>query len=101
MNEEQNTTGNSPETGDTTDRESSTTDSTAQPQPVADSDNAAEQDDYYEVDHSKKDVISTIGDGEMQNEGLAGAEDLSTDIQSSQDQLPDEQDAAELPDSEG
>lgn len=30
------------------------------------------QDDYYEVDNPKKEVISTIGDGEMHNEGLVG-----------------------------
>lgn len=36
-------------------------------------------DDYYSVDHPKRDTTSTIGDGTMHNEGLVGEGDTSED----------------------
>ena len=36
----------------------------------------ADKDNYYEVDNPKKEVISTIGDGEMHDEGTVGAGDM-------------------------
>ena len=58
------------------------------------------KDEYYAVDHAKKDVVSTIGDGEMHNEGLAGEPDTAADFQSSTDRMQDEQERAERFDSE-
>ncbi|MDB5248806.1 MAG: hypothetical protein JWQ40_3200 [Segetibacter sp.] len=101
MNEEQNTTGNGSETAGAAGKDSLTTASTSPSQTGSDNDNAAQQDDYYAVDHAKKDVISTIGDGEMHDEGLVGAGEITTDLQSSTERLSDEQDTAEFHDSEG
>src|SRR5438128_2192441 len=56
--------------------------------------------DYYAVDYPKKDVLSTIGDGEMRDEGLVGAGETTTGIQSYSDSMSDEQDLAESQDSE-
>jgi hypothetical protein len=101
MNDEQNTPGNGSETGESADNSSTAANNASQSQPVSGGDDAAPQDDYYAVDHAKKDVISTIGDGEMRDEGLVGAGEVAPDIQSSQDRLSDEQDVAEFHDSEG
>ena len=56
---------------------------------------AAPNDNYYEVDYAKKDVISNIGDGEMHDEGLAGAEDDLADLSSGMQASPDDQAGAE------
>lgn len=58
------------------------------------------QDNYYSVDDPKKEAITTIGDGEMHNEGLAGVDDVTEVSQSSEDRLSDEQGVAENHDSE-
>lgn len=98
MNDEQNTDGNSSETGNTG-NESPAKGSISPSQPVS-ANNTQGQDDYYAVDYAKKEVISTIGDGEMHDEGLAGAEEAATGIQSSMERLSDEQYQAESHDSE-
>ena len=56
-------------------------------------------DDYYEVDNPKKGVISSIGDGEMRDEGIVGAGDIPEDNPLLTRQPLDEQDKAELRDS--
>ena len=99
MIEEQNAAGSGSEAGETTGKESANTDNASTGQTVDGTDNVTVQDDYYAVDHGKKEVISTIGDGEMHDEGLAGAGDVSADILTSQD-VTDEQDIAEAHDSE-
>ena len=98
MNEEKNT----PETDSTqqTNDASAATGSAAGFQSATGSNSDETRDDYYAVDHAKKDVISTIGDGEMHDEGLVGAGEISTDLQSSMERLTDEQDEAESHDSE-
>ena len=101
MNDEQNTNENSSETSSAANNETSATDSTLSSQPNSANDNAQPQDDYYDVDYAKKDVISTIGDGEMHDEGLVGSGETTTNIQSSMERLTDEQDQAESHDSEG
>lgn len=98
MNNEQNTTGSNPGTEA---NGSLTKDTSTQSKPVADNGNAGSQDDYYDVDYGKKDVISTVGDGEMHDEGLVGTgEDTTSDFQSSTERMTDEQDEAESHDSE-
>ena len=58
------------------------------------------KDDYYSVDHPKKDFNSTIGDGEMHNEGLVGNGNIEGDDTFSEGSTP-AQDNAEWHDSEG
>lgn len=55
-------------------------------------------DDYYSVDDPRKEVNTTIGDGEMRNEGLAGVDDVDADTFSGGS--TNEQDNAEFHDSE-
>lgn len=101
MNEEQNAASGDSETNGATGKESVTTESDSQLQNTSTGDNAATHDDYYAVDHAKKEVLSTIGDGEMHDEGLVGTgEATTTDIQSSTERMTDEQDEAESHDSE-
>ena len=58
-------------------------------------------DDYYSVDDpKKKENNSTIGDGEMHNEGLVGNGSIADDDTFSEGSTP-EQDNAEWHDSEG
>ncbi len=61
--------------------------------------NDKDNDDYYEVDNPKKELITSIGDGEMRDEGLAGAGDIPEDNPLVNQQPLDEQDKAELRDS--
>ena len=82
------------------DKSSTKTDLRAPDSPTAD-EAGTPKNEYYAVDHAKKDVISTIGDGEMHNEGLAGEPDTEADFQSSADRMTDEQDRAERFDSQG
>jgi hypothetical protein len=100
MNEEQNNAPEDLETGGAP--EQATTGTTASPA-TSDADaSGTPNEEYYAVDHAKKDVISTIGDGEMHNEGLVGTGEVTTtDFQSSTERLADEQDEAELHDNEG
>ena len=65
-----------------------------------DSDKDKGADDYYAVDNPKKTVITTIGDGEMHNEGLVGEGNISDDGTFSEG-TTSEQDEAENHDSEG
>ncbi|MCW3114649.1 MAG: hypothetical protein JWR18_3045 [Segetibacter sp.] len=92
MNDEQNEPENGSETNAAAGNETA----------ASNIDNPAAQvnDDYYAVDYAKKDVVSTIGDGEMHDEGLVGAGEATTDTQSSMERLTDEQDEAESHDSE-
>ena len=63
MNDEQNLNDNTPEGDEET-------------KPAFDPTTDSGTDDYYSVDDPKKEVISTIGDGEMHNEGLVGEGDI-------------------------
>jgi len=63
MNDEQNMPGNTPEGDEETSK-------------GFDPETTSDSDDYYSVDDPKKEVISTIGDGEMHNEGLVGEGDI-------------------------
>lgn len=56
-------------------------------------------DDYYEVDKPKKELSTTIGDGEIRDEGIVGAGDIPDDNPLLNRQQLDEQDKAELRDS--
>lgn len=56
-------------------------------------------DDYYEVDNPKKGVISSIGDGEMRNEGTVGMGDIPDENPFIAPGPAEEQDKAELRDS--
>jgi len=96
MNEEQKDPENGSETNNIAVKESLEIGSTSD----SNNDNAEPRDDYYAVDHAKKEVLSTIGDGEMHDEGLVGAGVVTTDIQSFTERLSDEQDEAEFHDSE-
>ncbi|MDQ6814583.1 MAG: hypothetical protein M3040_12655 [Bacteroidota bacterium] len=95
MNEEKNTTNTADNSGGT--HPSTATDNGSSQNRAND---AGQQDDYYEIDYGKKDVISSIGDGEMHDEGLAGAGDNAIDPQSTADRLSNKQDQAESFDSE-
>lgn len=48
-------------------------------QSKAEFENDKVNDDYYAVDSPKKDTITSIGDGEMRNEGTVGAGDIPDD----------------------
>ncbi len=50
--------------------------------------------DYYEVDNPKKEISTTIGDGEMRNEGTVGEGNVSEDNPFSAEGLSDNQDEA-------
>ena len=52
-------------------------------------------DKYYEVDNSKKDVISSVGDGEMRNEGIVGLGETVVENPFS-GETPDEDDKPEF-----
>jgi hypothetical protein len=58
-------------------------------------------DDYYSVDDPKKSVSTTIGDGEMHNEGLVGDGSVPDDDGIFSEGSTNEQDEAENHDSEG
>ncbi len=100
MNEEQNSPGKEIENVETNDKAIPARDNTSQPPSASGSDDAP-QDDYYAVDYAKKEVITTIGDGEMHNEGLVGKGDVSTEFVIAPNELTDEQGAAEPGDSKG
>ena len=87
MNENQNTPGKSSEAARDTSKEFEM----GKDKPT---------DDYYQVDHPKKDFVSSIGDGEMHNEGLVGNGDLA-DGETFSEGSTSEQDNAEWHDSEG
>lgn len=53
---------------------------------------------YYEVDKPKKELSTTIGDGEMRNEGTVGTGDIPEDSSFLLEGQTDEQDKAELQD---
>jgi len=96
MNEEQNIPEKSTEAEQDTSK-ISFGDSTLQS--PEEHENNKDNDKYYEVDKPKKELSTTIGDGEMRNEGTVGL----GDIPESSSLLPggptDEQDKAELQDS--
>ena len=70
MNEEQNNAPDDLETGGASGPATTETDlrSPATPEPDA---AGVPKDEYEAVDHAKKDVLSTIGDGEMHDEIIA------------------------------
>ena len=101
MIEEQNTPGSDLENTGRTSEEALATSNTSESTTTSLADGlGTPKDEYYEVDYGKKDVLSTIGDGEMHDEGLVGAGAATTNIQSSMERLTDEQDTAESHDSE-
>ena len=100
MNEEQNTRSGGEAEKDTSEI-SLTTGSTLQSQEEFESDKGRSQEDYYSVDDPKKGISTTIGDGEMHNEGLVGDGSSVGEDPLSASRIIDEQDAAELHDSEG
>jgi hypothetical protein len=101
MNEEQNKAGTDSENNGGASERASITNNTSQSTTTSDADaSGTPNSEYYAVDHAKKDVISTIGDGEMHDEGLVGAGEATTDIQTSMERLTEEQDIAESHDSE-
>jgi hypothetical protein len=100
MNDEQNTPGTDSENNGAAGESASTT-GTSQSTTTSDLDaSGTPSNEYNAVDHAKRDVLSTIGDGEMHDEGLVGAGEVSTDLQTSMERLTDEQDVAESHDSE-
>jgi len=99
MNDEQNT----PEEASKADKEGSKVflaDSSLQSNEEFKNDKES-KDDYYEVDNPKKEVMSTIGDGEMHNEGMVGDGSAAAVQSPTEERLPDEQDKAELRDAQG
>ena len=101
MNDDQIATPTGSENEPAIDKDSATAGSTLPSQADSSDDNKQPQDDYYDVDYAKKEVLSTIGDGEMHNEGLVGTGEPTADIQTSTERLNDEQDEAEFHDNEG
>ena len=61
--------------------------------------NNKSNDDYYAVDNPKKEISTTIGDGEMRDEGTVGMGDIPQDNPLFNQGPGDEQDKAELRDS--
>ena len=59
------------------------------------------QDDYYAVDNPKKEINTTIGDGEMRDEGIVGIGNLPEESPFSAEDSGDEQDKAEQQDAGG
>ena len=57
-----------------------------------------DDDNYYEVDKPKKELVTSIGDGEMRNEGTVGMGDIPDDTLLLTKGETDEQDKAELRD---
>jgi len=62
--------------------------------------NNKDNDDYYAVDDPKKGISTTIGDGEMRNEGTVGLGNIPEENPFSAEGMADEQDEA-LQDSGG
>lgn len=88
MDKDQNIPGNEPESARDTSE-------------GFESDKDQVKDDYYSVDDPKKKTFnSTIGDGEMHNEGLMGSENTGGEDTFSEGSTS-EQDNAEWHDSEG
>lgn len=50
--------------------------------------------DYYSVDNPKKELVTNIGDGEMRDEGIVGAGDITNENPFSPQGMADEQDTA-------
>ena len=96
MNEEQSTPGKATEAEQDT-RKAFFSESSLQSGEESKNDKA--KDDYYEVDNPKKGLISSIGDGEMRNEGTIGIGDIPEESPFISQALEDEQDKAELRDS--
>jgi hypothetical protein len=100
MNEDQNTPGvKSTETDQDASKVFLTEDSTLQSPEEFEKDKI-EADDYYSVDDPKKEISTSIGDGEMRDEGIVGEGKLGSADLASEGQT-DEQDSAEAQDREG
>jgi hypothetical protein len=100
MNEEQNTPGEASEAKQDT-SSISLGDSTLQTQAEFENDKEKGADDYYEVDNPKKEVHSTIGDGEMHDEGLVGEGNIPDEDPLAARRPADDQDSAEVFDRQG
>lgn len=96
MNEEQNIPEKPTEAGEDTSKVSFG-DSTLQSK--EEFENNKDNDNYYEVDKPKKELSTTIGDGEMRNEGTVGMGDIPEDNSLVPGGQTDEQDKAEVQDS--
>ncbi len=57
--------------------------------------NNKDNDNYYAVDDPKKGIVTSIGDGEMRNEGTVGMGNIPEESPFSPEGLADEQDKAE------
>lgn len=91
MNEEQNT----PEKATEPDQDTSKVsfgDSTLET--AEEFKNNKDNDNYYAVDDPKKGIITSIGDGEMRNEGTVGEGDIPGENPFSPEGMADEQDTA-------
>lgn len=75
MNEEKSASNEASEAGLDTSTISAG-DGTLQTNKEFESDKTSETDHYYDVDTVKKDVETSIGDGEMRNEGTVGSGDI-------------------------
>lgn len=96
MNEEQNIPEKPTEAGEDTSKVAFG-DSTLQSK--EEFENNKDNDKYYEVDKPKKELSTTIGDGEMRNEGTVGTGDIPENNLLAPQGQTDEQDKAELQDS--
>jgi hypothetical protein len=92
MNEEQSTPEKAAEAGEDTSKVF-LGDSSLQSEKEFEKDKG--QDDYYAVDDPKKGIITSIGDGEMRNEGTVGMGDIAEENPFSPEGMADEQDKAE------
>lgn len=96
MNEEQNTPGKAEEAaGDTS--KVFINDSSLQSE--EEFENNKVNDDYYAVDNPKKELLTSIGDGEMRDEGTVGAGNIPEENPLFNQEPLDEQDKAEMRDS--
>jgi len=98
MNEEQST----PEKASEAEQDTSKiflSDSTLQSKEEFENEKVDGKDDYYAVDNPKKEANTSIGDGEMVNEGIVGFGDVTAESPFSPGNSADEQDKAERQDS--
>ncbi len=93
MNEEQNIPEKATEAEQDTSKVSFG-DSTLQSSEEFENNKAKDNDDYYAVDDPKKEIITSIGDGEMRNEGIVGEGDIPEENPFSAEGMADEQDTA-------
>jgi len=100
MNEEQNIPGEASKAEQDTSKVF-LGDGTLQSEQEFENDKEKPEADYYAVDDPKKEVHSTIGDGEMHNEGMVGEGAVPDEDPLAAKRPQDEQDSAEVFDREG